>query len=57
MTRMAKRMTRVAAKAGVDMQMYPSSVRVCLTEGKARPSSPPSSVSLMAKVRSPEDTT
>ena len=55
MTRMAKSMTRVAAKAGIDMQMYPSSVMVCLTEGKATALS--SLVSLMAKVRSPEDTT
>ncbi len=57
MTRMAKRMTRVAAKAGVLMQMYPSSVRVCLS------GAPLSSIlvsllsSLMAKVRSPDETT
>ena len=55
MTRIAKSMTRVAAKAGIYMQMYPSLVMVCLTEGKATALS--LSVSLMAKVRSPEDTT
>ena len=55
MTKMASKMTRVAAKAGVDIQMYPSSVRVCLTAvGYSTDSSSPS---LMANVRSPEDTT
>ena len=52
---MANKMTSVAAKAGVLIQMYPSSVRVCLTAvGYSTCSSSPS---LMANVKSPDDTT
>ena len=55
MTKMASKMTKVAAKAGVDIQIYPSSVRVCLTAvGNSTVSSP---FSLIANVKSSDDTT